>query len=49
LENKDILGITVAPQFIQALPYMLTVFILAGFIGRADPPRAGGAAYVKER
>lgn len=49
LENKVVLGISIAPQFIQALPYMLTVFILAGFIGRADPPRAGGAAYVKER
>lgn len=49
LENKVVLGVSIAPQFIQALPYMLTVFILAGFIGRADPPRAGGAAYVKER
>lgn len=36
-------------QLIQALPYILTVVLLAGFIGKAIPPRAGGAPYVKER
>ena len=36
-------------QFIQALPYILTVILLAGFIGKAIPPRAGGKPYVKER
>lgn len=36
-------------QAIQAAPYVLTVILLAGFIGRAIPPRAGGVAYVKER
>ncbi|TPW32660.1 ABC transporter permease [Pararhizobium mangrovi] len=36
-------------QFVQALPYILTVVLLAGFIGRAIPPRAGGKPYVKER
>jgi simple sugar transport system permease protein len=36
-------------QFIQALPYILTVILLAGFIGKSIPPRAGGVPYVKER
>lgn len=36
-------------QAIQAAPYVLTVILLAGFIGTATPPRAGGAPYVKER
>lgn len=36
-------------QVIQALPYVLTVVLLAGFIGKAIPPRAGGVPYVKER
>ncbi len=31
------------------LPYVLTVFLLAGFVGRAVPPRAIGIPYVKER
>lgn len=45
----DIGGVTVPTQFMQALPYILTVVILAGFVGRAIPPRAGGEPYVKER
>ncbi|MEN3793786.1 ABC transporter permease [Fulvimarina sp. MAC3] len=36
-------------QFMQALPYILVVVLLAGFIGKAIPPRAGGVPYVKER
>lgn len=36
-------------QFMQALPYILTVILLAGFIGKAIPPKAGGRPYVKER
>ncbi|MEX3011034.1 ABC transporter permease [Hoeflea sp. TYP-13] len=36
-------------QFMQALPYILTVVLLAGFIGKAIPPKAGGQPYVKER
>ena len=40
---------TVPVQFMQALPYVLTVIILAGFVGKAIPPKAGGQPYVKER
>jgi len=36
-------------QFIQALPYVLTVVLLAGFIGRAVAPKAVGIPFVKER
>ncbi|CAN1505788.1 COG1079 Uncharacterized ABC-type transport system, permease component [Rhabdaerophilaceae bacterium] len=36
-------------QAIQALPYILTVILLAGFVGRAVPPKASGIPYVKER
>ena len=28
---------------------LLYIFILAGFVGKAIPPRAGGRPYVKER
>lgn len=45
----DLGPVTVPSMFMQALPYILTVVILAGFIGRATPPRAGGEPYVKER
>lgn len=36
-------------QAIQALPYVLTVVLLAGFIGRATAPKAVGIPFVKER
>jgi len=36
-------------QLIQAIPYVLTVLLLAGFVGRAVAPRAIGVPYVKER
>ena len=46
--NVPVIG-EVPVQFIQALPYILTVILLAGFIGTATPPKAGGVPYVKER
>ena len=39
----------ISVQFVQALPYILTVILLAGFVGKATPPKAGGVPYVKER
>lgn len=40
---------TVPTQAIQALPYLMTVLLLAGFVGRAVAPKAIGEPYVKER
>lgn len=40
---------TVPTQAIQALPYLLTILLLAGFVGRAVAPRALGRPYVKDR
>ena len=36
-------------QAIQALPYVMTVVLLAGFIGKSRAPKALGVPYVKER
>jgi simple sugar transport system permease protein len=50
LQGVVVPGIGQIPvQFIEATPYLLTVILLAGFIGRAIPPKASGIAYVKER
>ena len=50
LQGVKIYGDTELPvQLIQALPYALTVILLAGFIGKAIPPKAIGRPYVKER
>jgi len=48
-QSIDLGWLVVPVQFTQALPYILTVIILAGFVGKAIPPRAGGEPYVKER
>ena len=50
LQGVDVPGVGVIPvQAIQALPYLLTVLLLAGFVGKAVPPKASGIPYVKER
>ncbi len=48
-QNIDLGAFVVPVQVMDALPYILTVIILAGFVGKAIPPRAGGEPYVKER
>jgi simple sugar transport system permease protein len=42
-------GGAVPVQAIQALPYLMTVILLAGFMGHARAPAALGIPYVKER
>src|SRR5215207_1475383 len=50
LQGISLPGIGEVPvQAIQALPYLMTVILLAGVIGKAIPPRAAGVPYVKER
>jgi simple sugar transport system permease protein len=47
--GRGFIAFKVQVQLLDALPYILTVVILAGFVGKAIPPRAGGEPYVKER
>lgn len=50
LQGVRIAGIGEVPvQLIQALPYILTVVLLAGFIGKAIAPKAVGVPFVKDR
>lgn len=41
--------ISIPNQFIQIVPYVITMIVLSGFIGKVNPPRAIGQPYVKER
>ncbi|TCW30691.1 ABC transporter permease [Gulbenkiania mobilis] len=50
LEGVDLPVVGQIPsQFIQVLPYALTVFLLAGFVGRAVAPKSIGIPFVKSR
>jgi len=42
-------GETIPVHFIQMVPYVLTMVVLAGFIGHSQPPGALGRPYEKER
>ena len=42
-------GESIPVHFIQMVPYVLTIIVLAGFIGHARPPQALGRPYEKER
>lgn len=49
LQGVKVPGVGEVPvQLIQALPYLLTLFLLAGFIGNAVAPKAAGVPYEKE-
>lgn len=42
-------GEDIPVQFIQMVPYVLTIIVLAGFIGSSRPPQALGIPYQKEK
>lgn len=42
---QGVQGISIPPEFLISLPYILTLVALTGFIGRARPPAADGVPY----
>lgn len=49
LLGVEVNGFPVPSQFLQALPYVVTIVVLAGAIGRAVPPAADGVPYEPSR
>lgn len=45
---RDIAGVPIPYQILGLLPYVLTILVLAGAVGRAIPPAAVGIPYVKK-
>ncbi|MDX1990941.1 MAG: ABC transporter permease [bacterium] len=44
----QILDVPVPSQFVQMTPYIVTIVVLAGLVGRAIAPKAVGTPYTKE-
>jgi general nucleoside transport system permease protein len=41
-------GINIPYQIVSLLPYLLTIVVVAGAVGRATPPAADGQPYVRQ-
>jgi len=41
-------GVPVPPQVLWMLPYIITMVVLAGVIGKSTPPAADGVPYIKQ-
>lgn len=44
----NFMGINIPHQFVGMLPYLLTIVVVAGIVGRATPPAAEGVPFEKE-
>ncbi|HEX6185421.1 MAG TPA: ABC transporter permease [Pyrinomonadaceae bacterium] len=49
LQGVQFGGEEIPTQFVQIIPYVLTIVVLAGFIGTSRAPRALGIPYQKEK
>jgi simple sugar transport system permease protein len=38
-------GAGIPPQFVVVIPYLATILVLAGFIGKSRPPKAIGLPF----
>ncbi len=47
-QRFQFLGVQVPPQFLQMVPYAVTIIVLAGLIGKAHAPKADGVPWDKE-
>jgi simple sugar transport system permease protein len=44
----QILSISIPSEFLQMAPYIVTMIVLTGIVGKAIPPAADGEAYEKQ-
>jgi simple sugar transport system permease protein len=47
-QRFQFLGVSIPPQFLQMVPYVITIVVLAGLVGKATAPKADGIPYEKE-
>ena len=49
MQGAHIFGFEIPVQVFNSLPYVMTIVLLAGFIGKSVPPKASGIPYTKDR
>ncbi len=47
-QRFQFLGVPIPPQFLQMVPYIITIVVLAGLVGKTVAPKADGVPYDKE-
>jgi simple sugar transport system permease protein len=47
-QKVSILGTGIPSELLLMLPYIVTIIVVAGVVGRARPPAADGQPYVKD-
>ena len=47
-QRFQFLGVPIPPQFLQMVPYIITIVVLAGLVGKSTAPKADGVPYEKE-
>jgi general nucleoside transport system permease protein len=47
-QRIQFLGVNIPPQFLQMVPYVMTIIVVAGLVGKAVAPKADGVPYIKE-
>ena len=47
-QKLGILGTPIPSEFLSMLPYIVTIIVVAGVVGKSRPPAADGQAYIKQ-
>jgi simple sugar transport system permease protein len=47
-QKVALLGTSIPSEFLGMIPYIATIIVVAGVVGRARPPAADGQAYIKQ-
>lgn len=47
-QKLGILGTPIPSEFLSMLPYIVTIIVVAGVVGRSRPPAADGQPYIKD-
>ncbi|MGH3668855.1 MAG: ABC transporter permease, partial [Acidimicrobiia bacterium] len=47
-QKASILNIGIPSEFLLMLPYVVTIIVVAGVVGKTRPPAADGQPYIKQ-